>query len=391
MIRRPSNDPSTLLVVLQIVAVLWALAIVPLALLLILVADTWVGRGAAGWAVAAGLLPWCAVRVQTAEAWRKIAVGLGVLLAMLTAVLLTRLPDGNPSAEQRATNKYSGPDAHFVRLAPANLMPEVDQLRLGFTLVPLLDSLFTTSQAARLKASTAEVYREMAADPEFRGLGSSLTGTYAELLGWSLRRDHSYVYVPRGLNREKPAPLFVFFHGSGGNFKGYLWVLSKMADRAGFVLVAPSNGMGNWRADESASSLDRAIEAAAGTAAIDRHRIIIGGLSNGGLAVTQLANQRGSELAALVLISPVFDESATRSLALTGQQGRNLPVFAITGGRDDRVPASYVESHLAMLKNAGVRLHYEPVADADHFLIFTHRHRLEDALVSWLQEADFKP
>ncbi len=370
---------------MQILSVLWATIILPPALLIVLVADTWAGRWFGLWALVFAITPWALIRARSAARWRKAALGLSVGWIVLGGGVLWNLPDGNMTGSHRAMNKYAQPGASFSRRAPGNWLPEIDQLSAGFTIMPAADRLFTAGQSAELKAAARDVYRELNADPDFAQLGSVMTGAYGELLGLPRPPAHSYVYVPAGLDRTKPSPVLVFFHGYGGNFTGYLWVLSKVADRAGCILVAPSNGLGNWRAEESALGFDRALQAAAEVAVIDKRRVAVAGLSNGGLAASQLARRRGSAISSLILISPVFDRDAIRPSA-SSAPWNGLKVLVISGDRDDRIPRQYVESKIGALGDLGATVSSEFVPDADHFLIFTHRRRLQDSLVAWLRQ-----
>jgi hypothetical protein len=51
-------------------------------------------------------------------------------------------------------------------------VPEVDQLMLGFSIMPLLDPLLTFREARQIKASTREIYRDLEGDESFRAVGS---------------------------------------------------------------------------------------------------------------------------------------------------------------------------------------------------------------------------
>jgi pimeloyl-ACP methyl ester carboxylesterase len=354
---------------------LWAIAAVPLCLLLLGLAQT--GRGrlfacAALFAAAGPLTVYLAWRRGSA-AWRLIGltalagwIGLGGGLA-LTA------PPGEERPVSPTHHAYLDPTSHFNRHALGNLLPEVDQLMLGFALVPVLDPMMDQSEASQLRTWTAAVYRELEADPAFNALGSVLPLAYAELRGSNPQTPHAFVHVPRTLDRTKPAPVLVFFHGSGGNLKSYFWILSRLADRLGFVLVAPSFGLGNWRQPETGNRLDFALGAAARAAPVDRRQIHLAGLSNGGLAVSQILAAGGTPVRSFTFISPVFDERALHRLP---EQARGIPLMIITGLQDDRVPVDYVRDYAAQLRRNGARVSLQVIDEADHFLMFSHSDRL---------------
>lgn len=374
-----------LLIGAQLTALAWAILLVPIALLLLGVANSWSGRLCAGWALATGLFPWALLRAAPGPRVTRLAWGAGVAWFALGLVILARAPSGTNAPGARVTHQYPGSASAFARYSPGNLLPEEDQLRLGFSLMPLIDPLLTLAQAAALKAAAEPIYRELESDPDFARLGSVMPDAYRELLGQPYDSGHVFVYIPAGLDRKAPAPVMVFFHGSGGNFKAYLWILAQVADRAGFIVAAPSNGLGNWRAEDSVAAYDRAIASVSRLAAIDRGRISVAGLSNGGLAVSQVGAVRGRDCASLIFLSPVFDRPAIQSDAFAAHW-RNRPVLVITGDRDDRVSLAYVERQVQVIKEGRVQVRLETIAPADHFLMFSHRTRIETLLVSWLRD-----
>lgn len=354
-------------------------------LLLAAVAVTAAGRFAASALLFAGAAPVLLTQAWVGRSRRWLWGGLacGVVALALTGELVRRAPAAAGGTEGNLSGAYLGSAVCFRRLSPGNLVPEVDQLMACFTVMALVDPLFTWRQSVELKEWTAQLYAELDQDPGFAQLGSAMPLVYDELLGRSPTSGHCFVYVPRGVNRTKPAPLLVFFHGSGGNFRGYLWVLSTVADRLGMVLAAPSYGMGNWQLPEAEAAFENAIHAAGRVACIATDSIHVAGLSNGGLGVSQLASRRGAGLRSLLLISPVFDQERLRSPEFA-QQCRLRPVLVLTGQEDDRIPLPYVESSIADLATAGATPTLVVVPGANHFLLFSHRERAEAVLVDWL-------
>ena len=387
MIANGDRDLSDPIVLPQLASALWVLAVVPLSLLLLVVARTWDGRLFAVAALLTGsgplfvALAWVTKRGH----WRRLAIYSGAAWLITACIVLWSAPTGLSSTKGRIAHVYADGRTKLARYALGNLLPEVDQLMLGFTIMPAFDSLLTNTQASRLKGVTAAVYAEMDRDPEFRALGSVMPEAYDEILGLPFDRGHCYVYVPARVDRSQSSSVLVFFHGSGGCFKGYLWVLSKVADRMGCIVVAPSHGCGNWQAAESETALQNALACASRLATVDRHRIHLAGLSNGGLAVSQLAAAEGSQFRSLIFLSPVFDTAEIRRRSFV-EQCHGQAVFVMTGERDDRVPLDSVGDNIAEMARAGVAARLRTVSDADHFLIFSHRALVVDSLGDWLQE-----
>lgn len=372
-------------------ALVMAVLLGPLSGLLLVVARTGRGRIFALTALVIALGPLgvlLAGRRRSHAAARLALAGL-VIVVGTASWLAGSAPRGDAPSSARTFHRYTG-DAVFPRYALGNLLPEVDQLMLGFTLVPLVDPVLTQASASRLKAWTTETYAELEADPEFRALGSVLPLAYAELRGNAEVPLHSFAYIPAKLDRTKPAPVLVFFHGSGGNLKGYLWVLARVADRAGFVVLAPSFGLGNWRGAESARRLDAALAELVRILPVDPAAIHVAGLSNGGLAVSQMLAQQPRRFASAIFLSPVFDERAIAEIAGSSAI-RDQQVLILTGKLDDRVPADYVGRQAARLRAAGARVDLQVVDDADHFLVFSHQPAVIDTLARWGHRSGASP
>jgi poly(3-hydroxybutyrate) depolymerase len=65
---------------------------------------------------------------------------------------------------------------------------------------------------------------------------ASAPGLYS--LGLARERD-TLLYVPKGYEESRPAPLAVMLHGAGGIAQHGMSLLSDLADAAGLVVLAP--------------------------------------------------------------------------------------------------------------------------------------------------------
>jgi predicted esterase len=387
------RELSSLAAGFQVVAGLWGIALGSPALLVLATADTWDGRAFGLLALAVGLGPlgvvWARRRFGRTW-WPRGFVFAGAIFG-LAILILARAPTGAAAQPCRVTHQFGSPATGYRRWVPANLLPEEDQLLAAFTVAQAVDPLLTAAQCRQLKRLTRSLYRQLEADADFRALGSMMQNAYDDVIGVPDRHRHSYVYVPRTLDRTRPAPVLVFFHGSGGNFKAYSWILAEVADRLGFIVVAPTNGFGNWREADTLDCLDAALRGAEHVAKVDRTRVHVMGLSNGGLAISQLAGAQGARFASLIFLSPVFDDAQIKS-AEFARQCRDRPVLVLTGAGDDRIPLDYVETNVRQMEQRGVRVEMQVFTDANHFLIFSHRRKMIDALLQWLaRKSDSRP
>jgi predicted esterase len=294
-------------------------------------------------------------------------------------------PNGHAAETARVQNRYVG-QWKYPRTSLGSALPELDQLRLGLKLAPLADRQLTRAQADRATELTTGIYDELEADPEFHALGSVLTHAYTDLWSETTPIGHYFLYIPKRLDRAKPAPLMIFLHGSGGNFKAYTWLLSKVADDLGMVLIAPSFGLGTWDEPQATQCLTGALNNLAKVVAIDSDNRHLIGLSNGGLGVCRAGSHlKGGGFRSFIFISPVMDLKVP-ALPAYAEQWRDHPALILTGEKDDRVPLDSVKDAAAQLQAQQVRVTLETYADADHFLLFTHREQALKRISQWLQQ-----
>lgn len=304
-----------------------------------------------------------------------------------TAWLVITSPSGQAPESAVVQHRYTSNRDGFRRYALGNLLPEGDQFALGFRLVPALDSLFTVKQATMLSGLTASIYAELEADPAFHALGSVMPEAYDELWRQPFDRGHYFLYIPSRLDRSTPRPVLVFLHGSGGNFKAYTWVLSKVADELGMILIAPSYGMGNWHEPDTSRVVQAALADAAEVVSVDVSNVHLMGLSNGGLGVSQAGCNLGERLRSLTFLSPVFASEYITDPEFS-QRWRGRSILVISGGQDDRVPINEVITEVETMTQAGAQVTFRNIEDADHFMVFSHRASVVRTIADWLKNVE---
>jgi predicted esterase len=369
---------------LRAIALVWAAALCPVSALLLAVAVTPEGRVFALGALLLGMVPALAWMKPENTGLRRGALAALVAWMGIAIWLCCMAPDGRTKEGARVENRYSKEGGRYRRNALGTLLPEVDQFMLGFRLLPAVDPLLTMRQVGPLAQDTREIYAELEADEDFHALGSALPQAYNEL--WSLPFDHGhyYLYRPRALDAKTPAPVLVFLHGSGGNFKSYTWLLSKIADEQGMVLIAPTCGFGNWEEPRATQMVVAALEDVAKTQALDMGRVHLAGLSNGSLGVSRIAaSAEAARFRSLIFLSPVCDDKALVSSAFAEHwQGR--PLLVITGEEDDRVPVTYVKQCVEVMRKAKASVTLSVYPQTNHFLVFSHREQFLKELSEWV-------
>lgn len=374
-----------LFVLIRMASLFLAVLAVPLSLLLLVAGLSFESKifGIAGLLIGMGPLLVCIGKERESKLTEVAGLSACLVWVILTVWLAVLAPDGKPGDSSRIQHRYVNEEAHFQPHALGNLLPELDQFLLGFKLVPLVDRLFTAEQASRLSQLTTDIYKELEADAGFHALGSVMPQTYDDLWFQRTNQGHYFLYVPEKLRRDVPAPALVFLHGSGGNFKAYTWLLSKVADDLGMVLICPSYGMGNWASKDSAKVVRAALFDAGKVVKLDSEQTHLMGLSNGGLGVSHAARDLGNSVRSLTFVSPVFDREAIISAKFKSRM-KDKPVFIITGAKDDRVPLQSVTDAAEVMQGRDVRVVLKSVSDADHFMFFSHRNEVMAQIKQWL-------
>ncbi len=304
-----------------------------------------------------------------------LAAGLLSIAACYAVSPTGAVPPGNFSSN------YAG-DAGFSRVSPANLVPEIDQLKLGSYMFQLIDPLLGAKHGVRLRNLVLDVYRDMDKDEKFRDAGSALGMCYGDIFLGMREKLHFYEYVPRHLGR-KPYPALIFLHGSMGNFKGYMWVLKGLADSMGVAIIAPTYGCGNWYLDRECSVLNAVYAYCRSNPELDPDKIILAGLSNGGTGVTRAVKDHGHRYAGVILLSAVVERGVISDPAFIANavDGR----FLIIHGMDDnRIPAACARECEGMLKQEGLAVESRYYGGEDHFLFFSRRAEIVKDMAGWM-------
>ena len=184
-------------------------------------------------------------------------------------------------------------------------------------------------------------------------------GTYLVDAGQSQfpGRDY-YLHVPPGYASEQPRPLVVVLHGA---FSSAIQTeketgFSLLADQEGFLVAYPQ-GIGlfgmfkHWNAGfccggavlaevDDVGFLAEVIRSVGERFNLDRNRIYMAGMSNGGMMTYRYAAERGDGLAAFAVVSAAigFKESQQSPPWRLPRPKHPLPVIAFHGLADRAIP-----------------------------------------------------
>jgi phospholipase/carboxylesterase len=167
-----------------------------------------------------------------------------------------------------------------------------------------------------------------------------------------------YLYVPAGYLTLNPAPLVLVLHGAGEDARDGLAQLRGQADEAGLILLAPRSRGPTWdlipnrgRYGPDLAAIDRALEDAFASCAVDPARVGVGGYSDGASYALALGLTNGDLFSYVLAFSPGF-------LAPTGQRG-SPRIFISHGTRDGWLPIDSCSRRIVpRLKRAGYEVRY---------------------------------
>lgn len=197
---------------------------------------------------------------------------------------------------------------------------------------------------------------------------------------WLFDRGHYFLAVPPDASPEAKAPLIVFLHGNGGNFRAFPAWLAPQAAARGIATAYPTWGFGSWRSPEAARRVLDVIDDAAASEAVDPSRVVLCGLSAGavGAAYVQRAHPERFRAVALISGAPLHDlEPAEARIAA------RAPFYLVHGDEDGHLPVAWSRRFVAAVEAAGGQVTYHEVPGADHTLLHVRRDEVLTGVLDW--------
>ena len=146
------------------------------------------------------------------------------------------------------------------------------------------------------------------------------------------------------------------------------------------MVAFPSWGFGHWNHAGGYARIDAVVQAVQAELPIDPQRVVIGGLSAGGIGALGAFVQAPERFQGCLVLSgvprtPVPEEPFV---------GR--PLLLIQGEQDERLLAASARNFAKRIVQAGGSPRTLFVPDAGHFLLLTHQEEVLQAMGSWLRE-----
>jgi phospholipase/carboxylesterase len=161
-------------------------------------------------------------------------------------------------------------------------------------------------------------------------------------------------YVPHSYHPNEPLPLLILLHGGGRHPSDWFGSYSRRAEAGRFIIIAPESRGKTWGSSADfgpdVSRINRALAVVFSRYAIDRDRIIVGGLSDGASYALSLGLVNGDRIRGVIAFSPGY---------IIGRQSRGHPSFFVSHGlRDAMLPVAQTRIFVALLRNAGYAVDY---------------------------------
>lgn len=302
--------------------------------------------------------------LRVVAAWR----GQALLTLVLTMLALTAPAAADPRAPEQGS------------AAPARA-----------TLAPLVHEYVMTGDRERAGTLLRAIRQEPGATVETVGailregpryaprpIGS-LPGQPVESRG----RPHTFgLYVPASYTPEQAYPLVLCLHGAGFTGDAYLerWQ-PRLGDR--YILACPTLLRGDWWTRTAEHLVLATLRTVAAQYRIDRDRVFLTGMSNGGIGAWLIGSHHAPLFAGLAPMAGGLDDVLFPFL----DNLRNTPVYMIHGRRDQVMPVELSRSIARRLTELGYTYTFRE-HDRTHPMAGGHffpRQELPD-LVAWLDD-----
>ncbi|MBI3248521.1 MAG: hypothetical protein HYZ50_18620 [Deltaproteobacteria bacterium] len=185
------------------------------------------------------------------------------------------------------------------------------------------------------------------------------------------------LYVPEAYSPEQSWPLIVCLHGGYGRGDEYIWTWLRPAKSNGYLLLSPKSAGPTWSVLNpplDVVSIQAMVEEVCAAYAVDRKRVFLTGLSDGG-TFTYLAGLSCPELFAGAAVI-AGDLNPTTDPLLRRKQGIALPLAVIHGVKDFIFDVRSVRQSCDLLKHIGYQVAYTELPEWGHALTYSINERL---------------
>jgi dienelactone hydrolase len=178
--------------------------------------------------------------------------------------------------------------------------------------------------------------------------------------GKSTDATEIFCYVPKSYDPEKPSPLLLTGHGTGGSGRGMTRPWQRLAEKLHMVVVAPSEAGENKGWDFTPRSRTAAMAAvrwARRRFNVDENRVFLTGISRGGHMAWDLALRFPDRFAAIapMIGGPRLNTSQGQNNLRYIENITTLPIRDLQGSKDDASMVRNLRLAFDKLKRLGAK------------------------------------
>ncbi len=178
--------------------------------------------------------------------------------------------------------------------------------------------------------------------------------------------DYS-LYVPENYTPSRDWPLIISLHGAYGRGDHYIWSWLRPAKSKGYMVLSPKSVDVTWsvlRPPLDVGSITGMFDEVCAAYAVDRSRVYLSGLSDGGTFTYLLGLTRPDMFAGIAPVAGDFH--AMLDGMLRQKQGKDLPIYIVHGVHDAIFSVQSIRSGYGLLTRLGYNATYEELPDWGH-------------------------
>jgi phospholipase/carboxylesterase len=190
------------------------------------------------------------------------------------------------------------------------------------------------------------------------------------------------LYVPETWDGHAAMPLVVALHGGSGHGRDFLWSWVREARTRGVLVLSPTSRDRTWSImggeDVDADALVRMVDFVGERYAVDRSRVLLTGMSDGGTYTFLCGLREGMPFTHLAPACGVLHPALFVNRGI--ERARDRPIYLIHGALDWMFPIQTSRMAQQALLSVGAKLVYREIDDLSH----TYPRDENPAILEWL-------
>jgi len=175
------------------------------------------------------------------------------------------------------------------------------------------------------------------------------------------------LYVPEYYDSDQSYPVVMAMHGGTGHGRYFLWTWLREARSRGAIVISPTSRGDTWALmgpDIDSENIEAMLERVAERWNVDRSRLLLTGMSDGGTFSYVSGLRASSPFTHLAPLSAAFHPMILQ--AAEDERIKGLPVYLTHGALDWMFPVDIAQTADKALREAGAEVVYREIADLSH-------------------------